>query len=81
MKITYMIGSGHLSCHITRRFQSVIESHLGSSANINRNIASVAHQKEKKEKKEGKKEFKEVLKSRDLDNVFEIQFGCKRRIF
>ena len=37
--------------------------------------------KEKKEKKEGKKEFKEVLISRDLDPVFEIQTGGKRRIF
>jgi len=37
--------------------------------------------KREKEKKEGKKEFKEVLKSRDLDNVFEIQVGGKMRIF
>jgi len=37
--------------------------------------------KEKKEKKEGKKEFTEVLISRDWDYVFEILFGCKRRIF
>ena len=37
--------------------------------------------KKEKEKKEGKKEFKEVLKSRDLDNVFEIQVGGKMRIF
>ena len=38
-------------------------------------------EKKEKEKKEGKKEFKEVLISRDLDPVFEILFGCKRRIF
>ena len=37
--------------------------------------------KKEKEKKERKKEFKEVLKSRDLDNVFEIQVGGKMRIF
>jgi hypothetical protein len=37
--------------------------------------------KRKKEKKEEKKEFKEVRISRDLDPVFEIQFGGKRRIF
>jgi len=37
--------------------------------------------KKKKRKKKEKKEFKEVLISRDLDPVFEIQFGCKRRIF
>ena len=38
-------------------------------------------EKREKKKKEGKKKFKEVCISRDLDPVFEIQFGGKRRIF
>ena len=41
----------------------------------------VKKKKKGKKKKEGKKEFKEVLKSHDLDNVFEIQVGGKMRIF